>query len=223
MTSKVTALKSSTAPGDSPKRAIVVTPPNTIVAAVGVIATSPYIQNRFSSANRQKIEEQQREGSSQKKKRRAKPPKDFKAVYEGSRHVSNEGWDGIPCSAFRDAMINATRSLEVDMIRTKMFIRILADGYDKEDHTPLVRITKGKPRMDIRPVRIGMNQSDLAARAMFDQWEASIRIEWDGDIFQASDIVNLLARAGKYVGIGAGRQLSKNSAGMGMGFFEVKV
>jgi hypothetical protein len=50
-------------------------------------------------------------------------------------------------------MIDACRSLEIEMISAKMFIRVLADGYDKDDHTPLVRIKKGKPQMQIDRVK----------------------------------------------------------------------
>jgi hypothetical protein len=56
---------------------------------------------------------------------------------------------------------------------------------------------------------------------MFEKWESTFEIEWDDDVFKAQDIVNLLARAGWQVGIGAGRPLSKMSGGTGKGTFEV--
>ena len=52
-------------------------------------------------------------------------------------------------------------------------------------------------------------------------WEADVRIRYDGDQFTASDVVNLLARAGLQVGIGEGRPDSKKSTGMGWGLFEI--
>jgi hypothetical protein len=85
----------------------------------------------------------------------------------------------------------------------------------------LVKITKGKPEMFVDRVKIGINQTDLASRAMFREWEATITVQWDADVFTANDIVNLLARAGWHVGIGAGRPLSKSSAGTGKGTFEI--
>lgn len=204
-------------------RVVVIKPPRTETATIRVIGNAPYVQNRFSSENRLAVETKQREGSSQARTRKAKPAKDFKKVYEGSRHVSEEGWDGIPCKAFRDAMIDACRSVEFDMVRARMFIRIIADGHDREDHSPLVKIAKGKPEMQIDPVRIGMGKMDLASRAVFKVWECDVRIEWDADVFQPADIANLLARAGKYVGVGAGRPLSKTSSGMGWGTFDIRV
>lgn len=200
---------------------VVIKPPNMAVATVKIVSTAPYIQNKFSSENRDKMLEKQKEGSSKAKTRKAKPPKDFEKVYRSSMHISQEGWHGIPATALRNAMIEACRLTEIDMVRAKMCIRIKADGLDNENFEPLVRIN-GKPRMFIDRVKIGINQTDLAARAMFEKWDANVTIEWDADVFQANDIINLIARAGWQVGIGAGRPLSKTSAGTGKGTFEVQ-
>jgi hypothetical protein len=200
---------------------IIIKKPTFSRATVEIEGTAPYLQNNFSSENRQKMEQKQREGSSQGKTRRAKPPKDFQKVYEGSMHISQEGWHGIPATAFRNAMIDACRLTEFDMIRAKMCIWIVPDGLDRDNLEPLVRITDGKPRMHIQRVKIGMNQTDLAARAVFEKWKADITIEWDADVFQAQDVFNLLARAGQQVGVGAGRPLSKTSGGTGKGTFKV--
>jgi hypothetical protein len=117
-------------------------------------------------------------------------------------------------------MIEACRFTEMDMVRAKGCIFIVAQGLDKETLEPLVRID-GKPQMHIERVTIGMGQTDLAARALFLKWSATFQISWDDDVFKAQDIVNLLARAGLQVGIGAGRPLSKKSAGTGKGTFKV--
>jgi len=199
---------------------VVIKPPNMAVATLRVKGTAPYLQNRFSSANKEKMEAKQKEGSSSAKTRKAKPPKDFEAIYRGSMHIAREGWHGIPATAIRNAMIDACRLTEFDMIRAKMCIFIIADDLDAENLEPLIKIN-GEPRMHIDRVKIGMNQTDLAVRAIFEEWDAKITIRWDADVFQASDVVNLLARAGQQVGIGAGRPLSKTSGGTGKGTFEV--
>jgi hypothetical protein len=103
-----------------------------------------------------------------------------------------------------------------------MCIFIKSQGLDKENLEPLVKID-GKPQMHIERVKVGMNQTDLAARALFPKWSSTFEIEWDDDIFKATDVVNLLARAGWQVGIGAGRPLSKMSGGTGKGTFKVEV
>src|SRR4029077_7073573 len=95
-----------------------------------------------------------------------------------------------------------------------------AQGLDAENLEPLVKID-GKPRMLIDRVKIGIASTDLAARAVFEKWSATFQIQWDDDVFKAQDVVNLLARAGWQVGIGAGRPLSKTSGGTGKGTFKV--
>jgi hypothetical protein len=216
---KVTALKTVTAKaeakaGDVTK--VTITPPKMATATVKIIGTAPYIQNRFSSDNREKMLLAQQAGSAAKKTRKAKAPKDFQKVYEGSMHLSQEGWHGIPATAIRNAMIEACRLTEVDMVRAKMCVFVPAQGLDREDLTPLVRID-GKPRMQIERVKVGISSTDLAARAVFEKWSATFEVQWDADIFSAQDVINLLARAGYQVGIGAGRPLSKMSAGTGKG------
>jgi hypothetical protein len=218
---KTTSTKADAMPVKVDAKKIIITPPVWARATVTLRGTAPYVQNRFSSENKAKMEEKQKEGSSLGKGRRAKPPKDFNKVYEGSLHVSQEGWYGIPATALRWAMIDACRVTEFDMTRAKMVLRIIADGLDRDNLEPLVKID-GKPRMFIDRVKIGMNQTDLAARGIFEQWSARVTVEWDSDVFQAQDVFNLLARAGWQVGIGAGRPFSKSSPGTGKGTWEVE-
>jgi len=218
MASKVTALKSG--PVTNPIK-VIIKEPNFQTAKVKIVGTAPYMQNAFSSANRDAMLAKQQAGSAAGRTRRAKPPKDFEKVYEGSIHYSQEGWIGIPATALRNAMIEACRLTEIDMTRAKMCVFVVADGLDRNNLEPLIKVD-GTPKMHIERVKIGMNQTDLAARAVFAQWSATFRITWDADVFQAQDVINLLARAGRQVGIGAGRPLSKTSAGRGMGTWSVQ-
>lgn len=203
-----------------PETRVVITPPKMARATVKISGTAPYIQNRFSSDNRDKMLAVQKEGSGAKRTRKAKAPKDFEKIFRASMHVSQKGWCGIPATALRNAMIDACRLTEMDMVRAKMCIFIVPQGLDAENLEPLVRIV-GEPRMHIERVKVGMAQTDLASRALFEKWESSFDIEWDDDVFKAQDVMNLLARAGWQVGIGAGRPLSKMSGGTGKGTFKV--
>lgn len=200
---------------------VVIKPMNRVQVTVKITGTAPYLQNRFSSANRDKMLAKQLEGSSQAKTRRAKPPKDLDALYRGSMHISQEGWHGIPATALRNAMIEACRLAEFEMVRAKMCIFIVADGLDAENLEPLVRL-EGKPQQHIERVKIGMNQTDIAVRAIFPKWSANVTVEFDADVFRPVDVLNLLARAGWQVGIGAGRPLSKTSGGTGKGTFKLE-
>ena len=199
---------------------VTITPPRMATATVKIVGTAPYLQNKFSSENRDKMLETQKAGSAAKRTRKAKAPKDFEKVYRGSMHIAQDGWHGIPCTALRNAMIDACRLTEMDMVRAKMCIFIIAQGLDVENLEPLIKID-GKPRMLIDRVKIGIASTDLAARAVFEKWSSTFEIQWDDDVFKAQDVVNLLARAGWQVGIGAGRPLSKTSGGTGKGTFKV--
>lgn len=215
------AITSSTLLAPPARKSVVIKKPNMAFATITIVSTAPYLQNRFSSENRDKMIEKQKAGSAAGKTRKAKAPKDFEAIYQASMHVSQEGWYGIPATAIRNAMIEACRLTEMDMVRAKMCLFIEAQGLDRENLEPLIKIN-GKPRMHLDRVKIGMAQTDIAARGIFEKWSATFVIKWDNDVFSADDVINLLARAGWQVGIGAGRPLSKMSGGTGKGTFEVK-
>lgn len=199
---------------------VVIKPINKVRVTVKITGTAPYLQNRFSNYQQAKMLEKQLAGSSSARTRKAKPPKDLDALYRGSMHVSQEGWHGIPATALRNAMIEACRLAEFEMVRAKMCIFIVADGLDAENLEPLVRL-EGKPQQHLDRVKIGMNQTDIAVRAIFPKWSADVTIEFDADVFKPVDVINLLARAGWQVGVGAGRPLSKTTGGTGKGTFEL--
>jgi len=97
----------------------------------------------------------------------------------------------------------------------------LPDDVAETDGTPLVLLTSGKPRMTIKPVTISKGKNDLRARPAFDNWTATVRIRFDADQFNVSDVANLLYRAGQQVGLLEGRPLSKHSCGLNWGMFHL--
>lgn len=160
------------------------------------------------------------EAGSAGRNKRQKEAKNFFAAYEAATHRTAEGWAGIPAPAFRNAMISACRTVGFKMTLAKLSVFVEADGFDMDDGTPLVRITKGEPRYHEALVRLQTGVADIRARPMWDAgWEAEIRITFDGDQFTLDDVSNLLMRVGMQVGVGEGRPDSKNSAGMGWGTF----
>ena len=56
---------------------------------------------------------------------------------------------------------------------------------------------------------------------MYRSWAAKLTVRYDTDQFKMNDVLNLVARCGMQVGIGAGRPDSKASAGCGFGLFRV--
>jgi hypothetical protein len=119
-------------------------------------------------------------------------------------------------------MISACRLVGFAMTLAKLSIFIEADGYDKDEGTPLVRITEGEPKRLEMAVRLATGVSDISVRPMWEEWGALLRIRYDADQFSLQDVTNLLMRVGMQVGICEGRPDSKKSAGMGWGIFQIE-
>ena len=206
--------------GDKSARKVVITPPRFEMAKVRIIGTTPLVLHKFSQKVQNNIRETQEAGS-QARKGKTRQARDFEENYENAKHISRAGWCGIPASAFRNALISACRTVGFRMTIAKLSLFIVADGFD-EQGTGLVRISKGEPHMDVRPGRNANGGIDLRSRPMWPEgWEAIVTFRWDAEQFSASDVINLLARAGQQVGVGEGRPDSKMSAGCGWGEFAI--
>lgn len=206
---------------DGPPVRVAVKPLDFRTIEFAIVGDSPYVQNKFSAKATAQIVATQKAGSVAQSKRERKP-KDFDALYEAAMHIAKEGWHGMPAPAFRNAMISACRTCGVKMTHAKLGVFIIADGYDP-DGTPLVKITRGKPRMHVGPARNDNGSVDIRARPMWDPgWEAKVTVRYDADMFSMTDVTNLMVRVGAQVGIGEGRPDSKDSAGVGWGTFEVR-
>lgn len=208
--------------GKSPSaQTVVITPPRFDNAVIHIRGTSPYMQHNFAQKAIAQIEATQREGSRSRKGRK-RDARDFEADYEAAKHISEEGWCGIPATAFRNAMISACRLAGFAMTRAKLSIFVVADGMDRDGHTPLVRIIGDpEPPGEPQPVRNESGVVDLRMRPIWRRWELMLGLRWDADQFSASDVLNLVARAGMQVGVGEGRPDSPNSNGLGNGCWEV--
>lgn len=193
---------------------------NQKVLALKIVGTAPYLQCRFPEKAMRQMEEKQKAGDKAKNKR-ARAARDFKSDYEQSMHKFANGKCGIPCSAFRAAAISACRLVGFKMTIAKLSIFIEADGLDALDGIGLVEI-KGKPELHQMIGRNADGGADIRIRAMWREWSCIVRVRYDADQFDAVDVVNLLDRAGQQVGIGEGRADSRNSAGLGLGFFSVQ-
>ena len=199
---------------------VVIQPANICRTTVRIRGTAPYVQHAFSQKSQAIIEAKHREGG-QSKSKKARDARDFEAEAEAAKHYSSEGWVGIPATSFRCAMIDACRTAGMVMTRAKMCIFAVADGIDRVDGSPLVRLIAGDPVCPILPARNDSGVIDLRCRPMWHEWSASVTLEYDADMISADSVVNLLDRAGRQVGIGEGRPFSKNSSGMGWGTFVV--
>jgi len=196
--------------------------PNFKTAIFTIVGNAPYVQNKFSQKISDQMHDKQVAGSTAKKGAK-RDGKNFEEAYQGAMHTSSDGWHGIPAPAFRNAMVSACRIVGFQMTKAKLAVFIEADGFDPDDATPLVKITKGEPKYSELPVRVANGQPDLRARPMWDVgWQAIVRVRFDADMFTLEDITNLMMRVGQQVGVGEGRPDSKNSTGMGWGTFDLQ-
>lgn len=197
-----------------------VSPPNFTMAVFGIKGNAPYVQNKFSKKAKEQMRQTQEAGSTAKKGKKREGKK-FQECFEQSIHRSVDGWCGIPAASFRCALVSACKMVGFAMTRAKLSVFIVADGFDADDGTPLVKITKGKPEYCEHTVRI-QQTTDLRARAMWKPgWEAEIKVKFDADQFTVEDVANLMVRVGMQVGIGEGRPDSRTSCGMGWGTFDL--
>ena len=199
---------------------IQITAPDIRTAEFKLVGTAPFVQLKFPEKAKAQMRAKMELGS-QAAKSRKREARDFDEDYRQALHVSEEGWYGIPAPAFRNAMISACRLVGFKMTLAKLSVFAKADGIDGEDGTPLVRIT-GDPEPVVHHVRNATGVADLRVRAMWREWSATLRIEFDHDQFSLQDVTNLLMRVGVQVGVGEGRPDSKSSAGMGWGTFRLE-
>lgn len=199
---------------------VAITPPNFQHLKINLQGTTPLVINRFSAKAMESIRRTQEAGSTARSKR-MRESKDFNALFEGAKHVSDDGWEGIHAAAFRNGAISACRACGFKMTHAKLAFMVMQDGFDRVDGAPLVRIASGTAEQWVAPVRNKTGVVDLRCRPMYKQWTASLRIRYDAGMLTADDVVNLISRVGLQVGIGEGRPDSKESAGLGYGLFEI--
>lgn len=208
--------------------------PNLQTVVFRIIGTAPLVQAKFSA--KAALMEKQAAGS-QAKSKKVREAKDFDAVCDAAVHYSREGWVGIPAGAFRAAMISACRLVGFKMTLAKLSVFIEADGFDRDEGTPLVKLLPQIDQKDrasgykVHPVggyrrvdhhvRNATGVVDIRSRPMWDQWQADVKVRFDADQFSTADVTNLLSRVGEQVGLCEGRPDSKSSAGMGWGTFRL--
>jgi len=199
---------------------ITISAPDFQIIRLDIEGTAPLCINKFSAKAQNEMQASQEAGRTAKS-RKNHGPKNFEGLFNEARHISTEGWDGIHAAAFRNAAISACRAAGYVMTKAKLALFVQADGFDRDDKTPLVRITKGEPEMVITPCRNTSGGTDLRPRPVYFPWGATLTLRFDAGMLTAQDVVNLIARVGLQVGVGEGRPDSKNSAGLGNGLFQI--
>jgi len=201
-------------------KALNITTPDFRTIEFQIEGTAPLVVNRFSAKAMEQMRATQEAGSTAKS-RKVRAAKNFEQLYEDAKHVSMEGWEGFAASSMRNAGISACRACGYVMTRAKLAFSVIADGVDRVDYTPLIRLTHGTAVQWEAPVRNATGVIDIRSRPMYPEWGAKVRIQFDSGMFTETDVANLIVRVGMQVGIGAGRPDSKDSAGLGFGLFRL--
>lgn len=199
------------------KKSIQIAAPRMRTVEFAVKGTAPYVQARFSAKAMQAMASKMAAGSVSRKGVK-RDPRDFDDDYRQAMHLSTDGWHGIPAGAFRQAMISACRLVGFKMTLAKLSVFVEADGFDRVDGVPLIRIQGTPERIDMA-VRNATGVADIRVRPMWRDWSTNLRVRYDEDQFSLDDITNLVMRVGMQVGIGEGRPDSRDSAGLGWGTF----
>lgn len=179
--------------------------------------TAPLVVERFSK--KAELMAKMAEGASAKNKKN-REARDYDKEAEEARYRSADKWEGMNAAAFRAAMISACRLVGFKMTLAKLSTFVEADGFDEKDGIPLVRVY-GESHTYTAHTRNATGVVDVRSRPMYRDWAAQLTIRYDMDQFKMNDVLNLVARCGMQVGIGAGRPDSKASAGCGFGLFRV--
>jgi hypothetical protein len=217
----VTIPKNGAAETQAAPPQILIRPLKEAIGSFRLQGLAPYMQCRFSQKAIAKIQETHRQGQ-QARSKRTREARNFDEDLENAKHRFEDGTCGIPCSAFRNALISTCRMVGFKMTIAKLSIFIEKDGLDVVDGTPLVRI-QGEPEPSLLPVRNATGVIDLRMRPLWREWAVDLRVRFDAEQFSPGDVTNLLIRAGRQVGIGEGRPDSRDSNGIEYGLFEVIV
>ena len=198
--------------------AVQIKPANIQQAVFKIKGTAPYVQARFSAKAMQAMKEKMLAGSTAKGKK-VREARNFDDDFEQAKHISEQGWVGIPASSFRQALISACRLVNFRMTLAKLSVFVAADGFDRIDGIPLIKLQAGEPERTEMAVRNATGVADIRVRPMWREWAAEVKVSFDADQFTLQDVTNLMQRVGLQVGIGEGRPDSRDSAGLGWGTF----
>ena len=198
--------------------AVQIKPANIQQAVFKIKGTAPYVQARFSAKAMQAMKEKMLAGSTAKGKK-VREARNFDEDFEQAKHVSEQGWVGIPASSFRQAIISACRLVGFRMTLAKLSVFVAADGFDRVDGIPLIKLQAPEPERTEMAVRNATGVADIRVRPMWREWAAEVKVSYDADQFTLQDVTNLMQRVGMQVGIGEGRPDSRDSAGLGWGTF----
>ena len=179
------------------------------IAVVEIQGTSPLIVHRWSEKAKAMML------GAQQGKKVAKTIKDPNQDFEDSRYKFNDGsGDGLPVAAFKRATVSGGgrmfgKSVKMTELRQTLFF--VPDGYGT-DGSQLVRLDSKPPTMREDMVRVGMGTADIRYRATYEEWAATLRIQFVPSLIDLGSIVALIDAGGSN-GVGEWRPEKNGSFG----------
>lgn len=182
-----------------------------VVFEVPIRGTTPLIVNRWSEKAKAMMLAAQ-----QTKARTKKDPKDPVANFEASRYRFEDGRDGFPATAFKAAIVHATRMFDgITQVLVKQTVIVIGEGNEQ-----LLPLTYGEITMREDTPRNASGVADLRYRAQYWPWSATLRVRTIAGQFDHESILSLVDAAG-IGGVGEWRPTSPKSATGTYGCFEV--
>lgn len=168
------------------------------VISFWITGTSPMIQHAWN----EKALAMLRMTASERKKQ-PKEKRNPEELATACMHKTPQGDPALPMLAFKASLIGAAhKDLGIEKTLVRKAVYLSHKHYVGDLLTPLVG-SDPVIREDI--VKVGMNQTDIRYRPMFEEWSANIVLQIDPDLINEQDIVNLVNRAGFSVGLGEWR------------------
>ena len=159
---------------------VTISPPKFERIGLRLVGTAPYMQARFSAKAMQAMKSKMEAGPTAKKGGR-KDARDFDGDFRAAQHIAADGWNGVPAAALRNACIDVCRMVGFKMTHAKMSIFVEADGFDKVDGTPLVRLDAREPERVDMATRNATGVADIRVRPMWREWALNVIAELNGE------------------------------------------
>jgi hypothetical protein len=201
------------------RQSIVITAPDVTVSVFPIVGTADLVSNRFSAEVARMMTEDMAANTTKAEKRARRGARDFAKEAQASVYRSPAGWYGMPANALKSALVRAGSLCGIEMTVLKQCLFVQADGVDaQEGHVQLVRVQCSPDTFQVPTRTKGV--VNIASRGRYPAgWRMDLRIEHEPSLISVQSVANLIARAGRSVGIGAGRPMSSTSVGVGWGTF----
>ena len=191
---------------------ISIKPLNMVRVKVTLRGVTPLLVNALSDAAKGDITASAPGNTKAKTKKILTPDEKYKAAI----HHFDSKTHGFPAAALKKAMLSAIRILNesgndaVSQIAFKSMVGV----YPAEGHPFLMKLRYKKVERSDSWALLKKTVPIPVSRPCYRDWSCDCVIEFDADVIQPDAVLNLLARAGAQVGIGAWRPESNGNNGI---------